>query len=361
MKQFDIRYCPLLRPGLRLLLVLPLSALFTATAQGQTQKISLTASCVTVGQIVAAIESQTIYSVAFDGTRLDTTATVTLASAEPTLRQALDGVVAGRDFTYNIMKRYIVISSQPRNVAQAVPVDVAPTGDRYVRSNPDEINAKGRRRLLPPPVVEIVDTTSVQADPNPNGEVPEFTSNIVSPGDYLAPGLSSMTVKTNLLYTGVTLTPNLAFEVGAGRRSTVELSGSWNQWNRQGDERSNKKLNHYIVRSEYRYWFCERFTGHFIGGGLFGGQFNISQHDISLLDFKKEHRYKGYMYGAGVVYGYSLPLARRWSVEFHVGVGVAQLEYKRYACAACSRELDESSKTYFGPTRAGVSLVFTIK
>ena len=340
--------------------LLVLFVLLAAPTGALAQKLLFDTSRVSVAQIVSAIESQTVYSVAFDGTGFDTATAVALPSAEPTLTQTLDAMVAGGKYGYKIMKRYIVISPQPAK-PQIVLRNAPTTGDPYTRSDMNSLDAAPRRRQLPPPVIEIVDTTGVQPDPEPNGEVPEFTSNKVALGDYLAPGLSQWAVKTNLLYAAGTLTPNLAFEVGVGRRSTIELSGSWNQWHRKGTAESNKKFNHYIVRPEYRYWFCERFTGHFIGGHLFGGQFNISQYEIPLFGFKKEHRNRGYMYGGGITYGYHLPLARRWSAEFHIGVGVAQLEYEQYDCAVCVREYERKSKTYFGPTRAGINLVFMIK
>lgn len=346
------------RPGCLFALLLPM--LLAVPARSQAQKLTFGSDHTSVGQIVSAIESQTVYSVAFDGTQLDTEAVVELPSTEPTLAQVLDVIVADGKYGYKIMKRYIVIRPQQAK-PQMVLINAPTTGHRYTRSDINSLNAAPRRRQLPLPVIEIVDTTEVLPDPEPNSEVPEFTSNTIELKDYLAPALSHWAVKTNLLYAAGTLTPNLAFEVGVGRRSTIELSGSWNQWHRKGNAESNKKFNHYIVRPEYRYWFCERFTGHFIGGSLFGGQFNISQYEIPLFGFRKEHRNRGYMYGAGVTYGYHLPLARRWSVEFHIGVGVAQLEYEQYDCMVCVREYERKSKTYVGPTRAGINLVFMIK
>ena len=67
-------------------------------------------------------------------------------------------------------------------------------------------------------------------------------------------------VKTNLLYDATT-TMNLGFEFGLAPRWTLELSGSYNPWTL--DEGKNKKIKHWAVISEARYWLCNRFQGHF--------------------------------------------------------------------------------------------------
>ena len=72
-------------------------------------------------------------------------------------------------------------------------------------------------------------------------------------------------VKTNLLYGAGTLTPNLGVEFGLGKRTTLDISGGYNPWNRQGTATDNKKWVHNIVQPEFRYWLCQRFNGHFFG------------------------------------------------------------------------------------------------
>ena len=49
-------------------------------------------------------------------------------------------------------------------------------------------------------------------------------------------------VKTNLLYGGLTLTPNISVEIGVGEQSTLELGGGYNPWNLNGRTTDNKKL-----------------------------------------------------------------------------------------------------------------------
>lgn len=167
-------------------------------------------------------------------------------------------------------------------------------------------------------------------------------------------------LKTNLLYGAVTLTPNLGLEVGLGKRTSLDLRAGYNPWNLKGSSDNNKKLVHLLAQPEFRWWTCERFNGHFFGvHGLFS-HYNVGGHKIPLL-FEREYRYEGYAYGGGISYGYHLMLSPRWGVEFNVGAGYARLDYDKFACEKCGDKLASASKDYFGPTKAGITLVFIIK
>jgi hypothetical protein len=170
-------------------------------------------------------------------------------------------------------------------------------------------------------------------------------------------------VKTNLLYGLGTLTPNLSAEVGLGRRTSLEIGGSYNPWNlkrKSEQDTDNRKLLHAIVKPEFRYWLCERFDGHFFGVHALWARYNIDGHRVPGL-FDAAYRYDGYGVGGGVTYGYSLAFAKRWNVEFAVGAGVARLDYDRYDCGVCNTDSVPETKWYFGPTNASVSIVFLIK
>lgn len=167
-------------------------------------------------------------------------------------------------------------------------------------------------------------------------------------------------IKTNLLYGIGTLTPNLGAEVGLGKRTTLDFTGSYNPWNRRGLRDNNQKLVHYLLRPEFRYWTCERFNGHFFGVHAFFSEYNIAGHHIPLL-FSSAYRYEGNAIGGGISYGYHWMWARRWGAEFTVGVGVAYLKYDKFLCPRCGEKVGNFDKTYFGPTRAGITLVYLIR
>lgn len=173
----------------------------------------------------------------------------------------------------------------------------------------------------------------------------------------------NIAIKTNLLYGGYTYTPNLSLEIGLGNRSTLDIGGGYNWFNRDGSQVNNKKLIHSLGQIEYRYWLCSKFNGHFFGVHALGSQFNISGHELPLLLGKgsKNYRYEGWGAGGGISYGYSFYLGKRWSLEAQIGVGYARLHYDKYDCVKCGKKIGTENRNYFGPTKAGISFIYIIK
>lgn len=166
-------------------------------------------------------------------------------------------------------------------------------------------------------------------------------------------------IKTNLLYGAGTLTPNLAVEVGVGKRTSLEIFGSYNSWDlSEMFEEPNKRLAHMIVRPEFRYWLRERYNGHFFGVNAMYIDYDISACKVPML-FEKEFRYDGMAIGGGVTYGYHLMLAKRIGLEFAVSAGALWMKHDRYEVGAETSSPFEV--IYFGPTNAAITLVFLIK
>lgn len=175
-------------------------------------------------------------------------------------------------------------------------------------------------------------------------------------------------LKTNLLY-DATSTANLGVEIGLGKRTTLDLSGNYNAWeiNREG----NEKMRHFLVQPEFRYYFCEKMNGHFIGAHGLIGEYNVCGEQWLLSAFKglsslrnyseDPSRYQGTGAGLGLVYGYSLMISKRLNLEFSVGTGYVHLDYDRYGPNKCSGLLGSDTKNYFGLTKLGISLVYIIK
>lgn len=162
-------------------------------------------------------------------------------------------------------------------------------------------------------------------------------------------------VKTNIPYL-VTTTPNLALEFAVGDKMSIELSGGVNPFS-LGE---NKQLKHWVVWPELRYWTCETFNGHFFGLHGVGGQFNVGGLDIPIwkLDRLKDRRYDGSAIGAGISYGYQWIINDHWGFEFTVGGGFARFDYEVYNLGDSGSKLGENKKNYFGPTKAGLSIVY---
>ena len=168
-------------------------------------------------------------------------------------------------------------------------------------------------------------------------------------------------IKTNFFYAGYTKTPNIAGELGLGGRSTLEVGAGYNPWNYNGTEENNKKLVHLLGAVEYRYWFCEKFNGHFVGVHTLGAMYNIAQYEIPLLFGKgsKEFRYEGWAAGAGVSYGYQFLLSKHWNLETNIGFGYIYLSYDKYECKKCGTSIGSAKRDYMGPTKAALALIYT--
>ena len=170
--------------------------------------------------------------------------------------------------------------------------------------------------------------------------------------------------KTNLLYGSYAQSPNLGVEIGLTDHLTVDISGGYNWFNLDGSKNQNKKKVHWMIQPEARYYLTETFKGHFFGlHGLYS-QYNIGGHNLPLLLGKgsKEFRHEGWLAGGGLSYGYQLPLAKNLNVEFNIGVGYAHLKYDKYLCPKCGEKIEGGvQKHYFGPTKAGISLIWIMR
>ena len=171
-------------------------------------------------------------------------------------------------------------------------------------------------------------------------------------------------IKTNLLYGAGAFAPNLGMELGIGQRTTLDISGGYNWFNLDGAKNNNKKLVHWIIQPELRYFLCERFSGHFFGVHALYSNYNIGGHELPLLFGKgsAKFRHQGNAFGAGLSYGYQVVISKHWNVEFNVGAGYMRMAYDRYDCTNCGTLKEKgNTKNYFGPTKAGISLIYLIK
>ena len=166
-------------------------------------------------------------------------------------------------------------------------------------------------------------------------------------------------IKSNVVY-DATATINLGVEIGLAPKWTLDISGNLNAWSK--DEQTRWK--HWLVQPEARYWFCDRFSRHFIGAHAIGGAFNFGgiNNNLSFLgtDFSvlKEKRYQGYAYGGGIAYGFAFMLSEHVNLELEAGFGYMYLDYDIYECGNCGRRVGEGTHHYMGPTKAAINLVF---
>ena len=166
-------------------------------------------------------------------------------------------------------------------------------------------------------------------------------------------------IKTNFVGDGF-LSPNLGIEFGLSTRWTMDITGQINFW-----DVNNHKWKHWLAQPEFRYWFCERFAGNFLGFHAIGGEYNFGRikNGVNFLgsDFRNlaDRRYQGWGAGVGVAYGHSWILGMHWNLELELGVGFIYTRYDVFPCAECGTKLEsDRDHHYFGPTKAAVSLVY---
>jgi hypothetical protein len=351
---------PSMKFFIKLTIMLVLLSLFSnTTAFAQSGRIRFSRSSLTVREALEDIYKQTGYGMAFNSRVFDATRRVMLTSPAPTLDAALSQILAGTGFAYTIENGIILIeekvleSNRPPVVFKRHPE----TNDIYIRNSTSDFSTAPLHRPIvenPTPGVMVVgaveephyDTLSSHYAP-----IERFAANQTK--------LPRWAIKTNLLY-DATLTPNLTFEAALGRRTSLQITGSYNPWHLKGTVDNDKKLVHMVIKPEFRWWLCERFNGHFFGADLIFSRYNVSTYDIPLL-FERQYRYDGIAYGGGITYGYHVMLGKRWGLEFAVGVGVLRLEYDRYTCATCDRTAVPANKIYIGPTNAAINLSFLLK
>lgn len=174
-------------------------------------------------------------------------------------------------------------------------------------------------------------------------------------------------VKTNLLYDATT-TPNLGIEIRTESRSTINLVYGYNPWQFNSKRSGEKKVKHWVLMPEYRWWLCMPFNGHFFGVHAFCGQANAANVTLpvpgafisgdNLTKELRNNRYQGTFGGCGITYGYQWMLSRHWNFEAEVGLGYGYMHYDKYPCGECGTKLKSGGSNYLGITKLGLSIMY---
>lgn len=159
-------------------------------------------------------------------------------------------------------------------------------------------------------------------------------------------------LKTNLI-SNFAVTFNLGFEVGLTDKLSLDVSGSFRPWFFD----NNEKWKYWIIQPELRMWMRERYNGSFFGIHSF---VEIKYSDGMWLPFgfyQKRHPdcHKRAVFGAGIAYGYHLPLNKCWGMEFTLGIGNAIMRCNEH------NGLSNTFKNYFGVTKLSIAVVYIIK
>ena len=178
-------------------------------------------------------------------------------------------------------------------------------------------------------------------------------------------------LKTNLLYWATT-TPNIGIEARIAPRFTFNLEGGYNPFTLNDNIEVNRKVKHFLVSPEFRYWFCESFNGHFIGINGNYSQFNVGAVEIpeifyslsdpaTMVGMEKNSRSEGWAAGGGLTYGYQWMLGRRLNLEATIGLGYWYTEYDKFDNRKCGVFQQSFNKHLLGITKCGLSFIYLLK
>lgn len=162
-------------------------------------------------------------------------------------------------------------------------------------------------------------------------------------------------VHTNVLYDAMLL-PTLGIEWRINRSVGVKLDGSLAWWN-SGKDKVQKM---WLLNPEVR-WYMGNASRFYLGASGNYGEYNIYRYMLGDI-VSKDTGYQGKMWGAGLTVGYQLFLSRNFSVDFNLGLGYTHFDYDSFGMINGVRVYKDKDKTknFWGPTQAGISLVWTI-
>ncbi len=192
--------------------------------------------------------------------------------------------------------------------------------------------------------------------------VPEISVNAV-PQLRKAPSPFYMSLRTNMLY-DLGLVPNIGADFYLGKNFSLSAFWTYAWWK---TDRKHWYWRTYGGDVALRYWFgkaaaAKPLTGHHIGVYA------------QALTYDFEFGNKGYMagqpggnifdqanLGAGIEYGYSLPITPRLNLDFTASVGYMGGKCWEYVAEDDCYVWQRTKKTrWFGPTKLEVSLVWLI-
>lgn len=168
-------------------------------------------------------------------------------------------------------------------------------------------------------------------------------------------------LRTNLLVDAAAV-PSLGAEVYVGKNFSVQAGWMYAWWSHRA---GNFFWRIYGGDVGVRWWFGRGRDATPLSGHHIGVYFQTL-----IWDFECGGR--GYMggspgrtlweranMGGGVEYGYSLPVSRRLSLDFSIGIGYLGGSYREYE-PECGFYVWKATKrlNYFGPTKAEVALVY---
>lgn len=158
-----------------------------------------------------------------------------------------------------------------------------------------------------------------------------------------------MAVKTNIAYDAFAVL-NLAYECQFAKHWTAELPVMWSLW----DWKESRGVRTVAIQPGVKYWFSKPGRGNAVGV-----DFDLAWFNARWDDSRYQTACRPAM-GASLLYAYTLNMGRGWKAEFSLGVGYINTRYNTYFNITDGALIDTRTKNYFGPTRIGISLVYSL-
>lgn len=199
--------------------------------------------------------------------------------------------------------------------------------------------------------VEIVEPVYIE-ETSTVVSIPADTLNLVTNNSDLLPArerdYDRWAIKSNALYLAAGVT-NIGGEYAFHPHWSVDLPLVYSPYTIA----RRYRMRFLYIQPEARYWLDCPMKGHFFGVHLHAGVFNVS------LDDKNRYQSEKGFHGAGISYGYAMPLSRRWSMEFTVGVGYAFTKYCTYYNVPNGIRYEKNIPyNYWGITKLGLNFVY---
>ena len=145
-----------------------------------------------------------------------------------------------------------------------------------------------------------------------------------------------------------TLTPDLGIEWRINRHVGVLVNGSYTSWTWKDNAR---RYALWEVNPEVR-WYLGGQKAWYVGAMFKAGQFNYK--------FSETGK-QGDLLGGGITGGYQLKLNKALALDFSLGLGYVNADMEKYKVIDGVRvRQGNETKHWWGPTQAGVTLVWTI-
>jgi len=165
----------------------------------------------------------------------------------------------------------------------------------------------------------------------------------------------NLALKTNLLYDAV-LIPNIGVEVSLGKQWTASADWFYTWFSSDNRHRYWQGYGGYLTLRRYFGQTsniklqASNFSGHHLGAYMLGLTYDV---EWGGRGYQADH----FGFGAGVEYGYALTISSKLLLDFSIGIGFQDGEYKEYEPIDDHYVWQSTHKRHwFGPTKAEVTL-----